>query len=51
MAAEFPPGVVRGQAMISASLNVEADKVQAKLLPVLLEQMVRQLGREGSVKL
>ena len=37
--------------MVPASLDVETDEVQTKLLPVLLEQVVRQLGREGGVQL
>ena len=37
--------------MVPASLDVEADQVEAKLLPVLLEQVVRQLGGEGGVQL
>lgn len=37
--------------MVPPSLDVETHQVQPELLPVLLEQMVRQLGGEGSVQL
>ena len=44
------PGV-RSQAMVPAPLDVEADQVEAELLVVLLEQVLRQLGGQVRVHL
>ena len=44
------PGV-GSQAVVPAPLDVEADQVQTKVLVLLLEQVLGQLGGEGRVEL
>ena len=51
LAAKLAPGVVGGEAVISAPLDVEADQVEAEVLVLLLEQVLGQLGGEGRVQL
>ena len=51
LAAQLAPGVVGSEAVVPASLNVEADQVEAEALVLLLEQVLGQLGGECGVQL